>query len=67
MISTLELMQEKLNPFEKDRQDLIKMIKSTASPTSIPPTTEQFYRIDRKIGSGAFGKVMLGFHILTGK
>ena len=32
-----------------------------------PPTTTDFYRIGRQLGKGAFGKVNLGMHKLTGK
>jgi serine/threonine protein kinase len=32
-----------------------------------PPTAAQFYRIGRLLGKGAFGKVNLGMHKLTGK
>lgn len=32
-----------------------------------PPTTTEFYRIGRLLGKGAFGKVNLGMHKLTGK
>lgn len=60
-------MEEKLHPLDKEREELIQYIKSNSSETTIPPTTEIFYKIDRKIGSGAFGKVMLGYHILTGQ
>ena len=32
----------------------------------MPPTTTEFYRIGRLLGKGAFGKVNLGMHKLTG-
>lgn len=32
-----------------------------------PPTTTEFYRIGRLLGKGAFGKVNLGMHRLTGE
>jgi serine/threonine protein kinase len=32
-----------------------------------PPTTLEFYRCVKLIGKGAFGKVMLGVHKLTGR
>jgi len=32
-----------------------------------PPTTTEFYRIGRLLGKGAFGKVNLGIHKLTGE
>lgn len=32
-----------------------------------PPTTTMFYRVGRLLGKGAFGKVSLGMHRLTGK
>lgn len=34
---------------------------------SYPPTTLSFYKFGRLIGRGAFGKVNLGLHILTGR
>jgi len=33
----------------------------------VPPTNTNFYRIGRLLGKGAFGKVSLGMHKLTGK
>ncbi len=32
-----------------------------------PPTSPEFYRVGRLLGKGAFGKVNLGMHKLTGK
>lgn len=33
----------------------------------IPPTTLDYYKFVKMIGKGAFGKVILGLHKLTGK
>ena len=33
----------------------------------MPPTTLEFYKFIKLIGKGAFGKVTLGIHLLTGK
>ena len=33
----------------------------------LPPTSMDHYKIDKLIGKGSFGKVMLGIHKLTGK
>lgn len=34
---------------------------------SIPPTTLDFYKFVKLLGKGAFGKITLGVHKLTGK
>ena len=31
-----------------------------------PKTTINFYRIGRRVGHGAFGKVNIGLHVLSG-
>ena len=52
----------------KDRQKLIKYITLyTQKHDKIPSTTLDYYKIVKLIGKGAFGKVTLGIHKLTGK
>lgn len=51
---------------ERDR--LIKFIGLYSQKHSeIAPTTLDYYRFEKLIGKGAFGKVTLGVHKLTGK
>jgi serine/threonine protein kinase len=33
---------------------------------AVPPTTSEFYRYGELLGKGAFGRVILGVHVLTG-
>ena len=50
------------------REKLIAYIKNyVARRGQLPPTTLEFYKFVRLIGKGAFGKVTLGQHKLTGK
>lgn len=50
------------------KEKLIKMIKEThQTKNSYPGTTLDYYRLIKMIGKGAFGKVFLGVHLLTGK
>lgn len=52
----------------EERERLIKFIKSHIEKTNeLPPTTLDFYKFVKLIGKGAFGKVTLGVHKLTGK
>lgn len=52
----------------KKREKLISYIKNYIKRTSEPPpTTLDFYKFIKLIGKGAFGKVTLGVHLLTGK
>jgi len=47
---------------------LIKFIKGFIDQKNeLPPTTLEFYKFVKLIGKGAFGKVTLGIHKLTGK
>lgn len=51
-----------------EREKLIQFIKIyTKKHGSIPPTTLDLYKFVKLIGKGAFGKVTLGLHKLTGK
>ena len=51
-----------------DCEKLIKYIKLYCEKNDkVPPTTLDYYKIVKLIGKGAFGKVTLGIHKLTGK
>jgi len=51
-----------------ERDNLIKFNKSYIKKhKKIPETTLENYKCVKLIGKGAFGKVMLGIHKLTGK
>lgn len=52
----------------KDREEIIEYItKYFKEHNEPPPTKTSFYRVGRLLGKGAFGKVNLGMHKLTGK
>lgn len=52
----------------QDREKLIKYNKAYIKKNKkIPTTTLDFYKFVKLIGKGAFGKVTLGIHKLTGK
>jgi len=52
----------------QDREKLIKYNRAYIKKNSeIPNTTLDFYKFVKLIGKGAFGKVTLGIHKLTGK
>lgn len=54
--------------FQKQKASLIEKIKETFESTLIEPATnEDFYSISDLLGQGAFGKVMLGYQVLTSK
>ena len=64
------LSSENLNKLghQKDLERLVSNITSYFKEhKDAPPTTTEFYRIGRLLGKGAFGKVNLGMHKLTGK
>lgn len=47
---------------------MIKYIKAhIAKHNTMPPTSLEFYKFVRLLGKGAFGKITLGIHKLTGK
>jgi len=51
-----------------ERQRLIKYNKAYFQKhKSLPPTTLDFYKFVQLIGKGAFGKVTLAIHKLTGR
>jgi serine/threonine protein kinase len=52
----------------QERDKLIKFIKEHIEKTKeLPPTNLEYYKFVKLIGKGAFGKVTLGIHKLTGK
>ncbi len=52
----------------EDRDKLVKYIKLfTKKKGEVPVTTLDYYKFVKLIGMGAFGKVTLGIHKLTGK
>ena len=52
----------------EEREKLIRFIRLYAKKNGeIPPTTLDYYKFLKLIGKGAFGKVTLGVHKLTGK
>lgn len=51
-----------------EREKQIKFIKQYIKKhNELPPTTLDYYKFVKMIGKGAFGKVTLGVHKLTGK
>ncbi len=51
-----------------EREKLIKYISLyTSKNKQAPATTLDYYKFTKLIGKGAFGKVTLGIHKLTGK
>jgi serine/threonine protein kinase len=56
------------NGLVEERDKLIKYIKLYSSKRKeVPATTLDYYKFVKLIGKGAFGKVTLGIHKLTGK
>ena len=52
----------------QERDKLISYIKNyIAKNNELPATTLEFYKFVKLIGKGAFGKVTLGVHKLTGR
>jgi serine/threonine protein kinase len=60
-------MQTATSTHNQERSSLISQIAAhfTTETTNIA-TSKAFYSIDKVIGKGAFGKVYLGTHVLTG-
>ena len=51
-----------------DRDKLIRYIKAHVKKHgTIPHTSLEFYKFVKLLGKGAFGKITLGIHKLTGK
>lgn len=51
-----------------ERENMIKAIKIFIKKRKrLPPTTLEYYKFVKLVGKGAFGKVTLGVHKLTGK
>lgn len=51
-----------------EREQMIKAIKVYIRKNKrLPPTTLDYYKFVKLVGKGAFGKVTLGIHKLTGK
>ena len=64
--SPIVLEERKDDEYLKEK--LIKLIKENHKTKGhYPQTTLDFYRLIKMIGKGAFGKVFLGVHLLTGK
>ena len=56
------------NNVMSEREKIMKFIKVYVKRhNEIPPTTLDYYKFVKLIGKGAFGKVTLGVHKLTGK
>lgn len=56
------------NYFSEESEKLIKYIKNYYSLNNDYPSSDiSFYKFGRVIGKGAFGKVNIGLHILTGR
>ena len=57
-----------LDPLSEERDYIIKKnIEWNSTHNGIAPTTMNHYKIIKLIGKGAFGKVSMGIHKLTGK
>ena len=66
----LPLSVENINNHQimKEKEELIELItKYFKEHNEALPTDTSFYRVGRLLGKGAFGKVNLGMHKLTGK
>jgi serine/threonine protein kinase len=59
------------SPRSKDKRRLCKMIKFAFSDKNtgqpLIKTTAEFYRIGKMLGKGAFGRVNLAMHKITGR
>lgn len=52
----------------QDREKLIQYVKAYVKKhNKVPHTTLDFYKCVKLLGKGAFGKITLGIHKLTGK
>lgn len=59
--------REKIIQHNKRCKNNFLIISDIKKQGQLPPTTLDFYRFIKLIGKGAFGKVTLGIHKLTGK
>lgn len=65
---TVNCVDENANAFKKEAEMLSEYIKNYYQKNKeYPPTSLKFYKVGRLLGRGAFGKVNLGLHILTGR
>ena len=56
------------NSITAEREKLIRYIKAYVKKHgTIPNTSLEFYKFIKLLGKGAFGKITLGIHKLTGK
>ena len=56
------------NNFLEESEKLAKFIKNyNKTNNEYPPSNISFYKFGRVIGKGAFGKVNIGLHVLTGR
>ena len=63
---TLSKASIDVNTEEKDREKLIEAIKNCSIANLPMTTTLDFYKLGKPLGKGAFGKVYLGIHKLSG-
>ena len=64
------ISQQDYNYYNEESLKLIRMIKNYGlehNNTSYPKTSLSYYKIGRSIGHGAFGKVNIALHILSGR
>ena len=66
MVTEASLNLDSLEPDETERlkREIKQYIKEYRR---LPPTTIDYYKFVKLVGKGAFGKVTLGIHKLTGK
>ena len=58
----------RMTTLEQERRELMAQIsKNFEVHGDAPVSNSDFYKISKMIGKGAFGKVVLGIHKLTGK
>lgn len=64
---SLPSMVKELNLDGKRKKEMLETVKAIRSKLDNPKTELQFYKIGKILGKGAFGRVSLGIHKLTGK
>ena len=68
MDSTQSTTKEKYILYSKDKDRISSYIKEYFNKNGIYPSTKmKFYKYGRLLGKGAFGKVNLSLHTLTGR